>query len=168
MSETHGKCAYCESKLRHIHHGDVEHIFPKSLDPARRFEWGNLTIACEICNQNKSNKDPSANYIIDPYSIDPAEHLKFVGSIIYSLGSAYGKSTTTLLDLNRVELIERRQEYLNQIMTICETVLRTDLPLVTRKAILADLVSKETGPHAPYTAMAKSAISAMQDHFDRL
>ncbi len=168
MSETSGKCAYCESKLRHIHHGDVEHVFPKSLDPARRFEWRNLTIACEICNQNKSNKDPTADHIIDPYSIDPSEHLRFIGSMLYPLGSVYGKNTTVLLDLNRIELIERRQERLDQIMSICDTVLRKDLPIVTRKAILADLVSIDAGPQAAYSAMTKSAISAMQDRFEAL
>jgi 5-methylcytosine-specific restriction endonuclease McrA len=58
ISETHGKCDYCESRLLHIHHGDVEHFYPKSLAPAKTFEWKNLTLACEICNQNKSDKDP--------------------------------------------------------------------------------------------------------------
>ena len=57
VAETHGKCAYCESKLKHIHHGDVEHMSPKSLEPVTRYEWRNLTLACEICNQNKSKRD---------------------------------------------------------------------------------------------------------------
>lgn len=39
IEETHGKCAYCESKLLHIHHGDIEHIFPKALDQSKRYEW---------------------------------------------------------------------------------------------------------------------------------
>jgi uncharacterized protein (TIGR02646 family) len=58
VAETHNKCAYCESKLQHIHHGDVEHIFPKSRDPSRMLKWDNLTLACEVCNQNKSDRDP--------------------------------------------------------------------------------------------------------------
>lgn len=71
VKETNGKCAYCESKLRHIHHGDIEHIFPKSLDETKRFEWNNLTLACEICNQYKSNQDPYLTHIQDPYASDP-------------------------------------------------------------------------------------------------
>lgn len=168
LLETHGKCAYCESKLKHIHHGDVEHIFPKSLDPTLRFAWDNLTIACEICNQNKSNKDPTANFIIDPYKVEPTAHLLFFGAILYSLGTTFGKSTTVLLDLNRTELIERRQERLDQIMGICEIILRTDLPVVTRKAILADLIAKDAAPQAPYSAMANSAIAALSKQFDNL
>lgn len=166
MSETNGKCAYCESKLRHIHHGDVEHIYPKSLDPTRRFDWENLTIACEICNQNKSNKDPNAEYIIDPYNLDPNEHIIFFGAMLYPLGSAYGKNTTVLLDLNRAELVERRRERLDQIMSIFETVLRTDLPMVTRRAILENLVSEDAAPQAPYSAMTKSVLKMLKDRFD--
>ena len=33
IEETHRKCAYCESKLRHISYGDIEHVVPKSDDP---------------------------------------------------------------------------------------------------------------------------------------
>lgn len=29
-AETLNKCAYCESKISHIDHGDIEHIIPKS------------------------------------------------------------------------------------------------------------------------------------------
>lgn len=30
--ETHNKCAYCESKIKHITYGDIEHILPKNKD----------------------------------------------------------------------------------------------------------------------------------------
>lgn len=87
VKETGGKCAYCESKLLHIHHGDVEHIYPKSLDVRKTFEWRNLTLACEKCNQNKSNKDPLLEQIIDPYEDDPEYHLVFVGALIFPRGT---------------------------------------------------------------------------------
>jgi uncharacterized protein (TIGR02646 family) len=48
VQETRGKCAYCESKFLHVHHGDVEHIYPKSLAPEKTVVWENLTLACEI------------------------------------------------------------------------------------------------------------------------
>ena len=83
VAETNGKCAYCESKLLHIHHGDVEHIYPKSMAPERTFEWENLTLACEICNQNKAARDPMLEAIIDPYRREPSEHLLFVGPFIF-------------------------------------------------------------------------------------
>ena len=66
----HGKCAFCESRLLHVSHGDVEHFRPKAgynifdwnslsgmseLDHRGYFwlayEWENLYLSCQICNQ---------------------------------------------------------------------------------------------------------------------
>lgn len=160
--ETNGKCAYCESKLQHIHHGDVEHIYPKSLDREKTFEWENLTLACEICNQNKSNKDPNLEYIIDPYAIDPSIHLCFLGSIVYPLTQNLGKCTEVILDLNRSALCEMRKEKLDQIMGIFETILKEDIPLVVRKAIYDNLLSNEGSPSSAYSAMVVCAIETMK------
>lgn len=161
VQETHGKCAYCESKLLHIHHGDVEHVYPKSLDPARTFEWDNLTLACEVCNQNKSNKDPLVENIIDPYHADPSDHLLFFGPLIFPSTPA-GISTRALLDLNRGELCERRKEKLEGLMMVYETLTRGDLPLPTRRAIFLNLVQTDAAPSAPYSAMARQAIALMK------
>lgn len=163
LTETNGKCAYCESKVQHIHHGDVEHIFPKSLDPEKTFEWENLTIACEICNQNKSNKDPLVQHIIDPYNVDPALHLTFQGSLIFSLGSNQGHNTKTLLDLNRSELCERRKDKLEKVMMIFETILKEDLPLIVRKTIYDNLLLNEGDSSHEYSAMNMSIIEAMNN-----
>ena len=163
VAETHGKCAYCESKLKHIHHGDVEHISPKSLEPAKRYEWSNLTLACEICNQNKSNRDPNVEHIIDPYTTEPSEHLTFIGSFIFSLGTNHGKNTEVLLDLNRASLLERRKSRLEQIMGIYETVLRDDLPIETRKVIYESLLLNDTTADSEYSGMIKSVVKCMRE-----
>ena len=60
----HGKCCFCESKVGHISHGDVEHFRPKagyqidengSLTQPGYFwlvyDFSNLFFACQICNQ---------------------------------------------------------------------------------------------------------------------
>jgi hypothetical protein len=161
VEETRGKCAYCESKLLHIHHGDVEHIYPKSLAPDRSFVWDNLTLACEVCNQYKSNKDPLVQSIIDPYVINPEDHLIFMGTLIFDLGTPHGISTKEILDLNRMELVERRKEHLEKVMGIYQTLLRMDLPLAVRKSIYQNLLSQEGSKNAPYTAMARQAIDQM-------
>ncbi len=166
VQETHGKCAYCESRLQHIHHGDVEHMFPKSLDPAKTFEWQNLTLACEICNQNKSNKDPLLNHIIDPYEIDPEEHLIFMGGLIFSKGSVAGTSTRELLALHRAELVEMRNSQVEKIMAIYIQIQDTTLPIVVRKALYDDLIKREAGPKAPYSAMAKCVVREMEHVID--
>jgi uncharacterized protein (TIGR02646 family) len=166
VEETHGKCAYCESRLQHIHHGDVEHMFPKSLDPSKTFEWSNLTLSCEICNQNKSNKDPFMNHIIDPYSIDPEDHLLFLGGLVFSKGTVEGTSTRALLELHRAELVEMRNAQVEKIMAICAQVLDTTLPLIVRRALYEDLVRREAGARAPYSAMAKCIVRDIQQLVD--
>lgn len=44
LKETNEKCAYCESKIPHIDHGDIEHIMPKSKEPEKTFLWENLLL----------------------------------------------------------------------------------------------------------------------------
>ena len=72
----HGKCAFCESQVRHIAHGDVEHYRPKGgvrqseADPLEQpgyfwvaYGWENLFFACQLCNQSfKKNLFP----LVDP------------------------------------------------------------------------------------------------------
>lgn len=167
IEETHGKCAYCESKLRHIHHGDVEHIYPKSLDETQRFRWRNLTLACEICNQNKSNKDPETEHIIDPYEIDPEQHIIFIGPLAFPKGTPQGQSTTLLLDLNRIELVERRQEKLFQIMASYNTVLQSNLPDVTKKSIIENIKKNDASNTGAYTAMVRSLMQQMKSQLPK-
>ena len=71
IAETHGKCAYCESKFRHISYGDIEHVVPKSEDPSKWFNWENLTVACDVCNTNKSSAPVDGETFIDPYCVNP-------------------------------------------------------------------------------------------------
>ena len=70
-----GKCAFCESQVRHIAHGDVEHYRPKGGvrqrdgDPLEQpgyfwlaYVWENLFFACQLCNQSfKQNLFPLAD-----------------------------------------------------------------------------------------------------------
>src|SRR5262249_27227141 len=53
VEETHGKCAYCESQVRHVFPGDTEHIAPSSKRPDLTYQWTNLTLVCGVCNRNK-------------------------------------------------------------------------------------------------------------------
>ncbi|QFT97992.1 HNH endonuclease [Roseovarius sp. THAF8] len=115
--ETNEKCAYCEAKVTDVAHGDIEHVTPKSLNRDLTFEWQNLTFACQVCNQKKSNKDN----ILDPYNVDPDEHLFFVGA--FAKGKTEdGVRTVLELELNRVPLIESRnreiERYADQLEKI--------------------------------------------------
>jgi uncharacterized protein (TIGR02646 family) len=67
----HGKCCFCESKIRHTSFGDVEHYRPKAgwiqdnetlNKPGYywlAYEWDNLLLSCQLCNQRyKKNYFP--------------------------------------------------------------------------------------------------------------
>ncbi|MFC2188508.1 hypothetical protein ACFCT7_14420 [Fulvivirgaceae bacterium LMO-SS25] len=69
------KCCFCEAKITHISHGDVEHFRPKAgykQDENSQikypgyywlaYEWNNLYLACDICNRSgKGNYFPLEN-----------------------------------------------------------------------------------------------------------
>lgn len=155
LEETHGKCAYCESPLRHVAYGDIEHILPKSVEPALRFEWRNLTIACDVCNTNKSN----SGGLIDPYQCDPATHFDFRGPLMWAkFGIEAAELTEHCLDLNRAQLVERRHErieYLRNLVTsaaskppeVCEAMLNT--------------AKRETDSSKPYSACGAAALALL-------
>lgn len=78
----HGKCAFCEEKIRTNQHGDIEHFRPKGaiVDAASRkpikkaggdaahpgyywlaYDWQNFLPACVLCNQ--PNTEPTGESI---------------------------------------------------------------------------------------------------------
>lgn len=164
VAETYGKCAYCETKVVHSQPGDIEHIFPKSLDRSKTFEWENLTLACRTCNANKSNKDPFAEHIIDPYRTDPSSHFMFLGPLIVSSGTQEGTSTRAILDLHRAALTEDRKNNLERHLLVFDQVSRGDLPMAVRKAIYEEFIARETADSAEYSAMNRAMVEAMKAH----
>ncbi|MBK8563357.1 MAG: hypothetical protein IPN76_08410 [Saprospiraceae bacterium] len=68
----HGKCCFCEARVSHISHGDVEHFRPKAgfnskprtklIKPGYfwlAYNYLNLFFSCQICNQSyKKNYFP--------------------------------------------------------------------------------------------------------------
>jgi uncharacterized protein (TIGR02646 family) len=116
VAETHGKCAYCESKVRHITHGDIEHIVPKSKVPAKAYDWDNLTLACDVCNGNKGDyyvedSEEWHDNLVDPYVDQPADHFLFMREIVSPRpDSLRGFATDAVIKLGRGELLEKRRE----------------------------------------------------------
>lgn len=67
-----GKCCFCEAKVIHVSHGDVEHFRPKAgfnIKPKTKlakpgyfwlaYDFSNLYFSCQICNQSfKKNYFP--------------------------------------------------------------------------------------------------------------
>lgn len=158
IKETHGKCAYCESKVRHIAHGDIEHIVPKSKTPDLWFEWTNLTLACTVCNNNKSDCEG----IIDPHKVDPVDHFWFAGSVIFPKpNSQVGTLTESVLKLNRPELVDRRNDRLKALEKIVRIANQQTDP-ATRAAIVNDLVSNELADEVEYAGMLREFVAVVR------
>lgn len=113
--ETSGKCAYCESDMLHVTYGDIEHIVPKSVAPQLTFDWENLTLACDVCNTKKGNREG----LLDPYAVDPEDHFTFYGPmLLHNPGCNTAEFTSTILELNRIKLLEKRREALDNISNL--------------------------------------------------
>lgn len=152
--ETHNKCAYCEGVVSDVSYGDIEHIYPKSLDVEQTFNWNNLTYSCEICNTNKSNKDPNLTKILDPYKVDPKDYICFIGPIISGNGTTEGTLTVKYLKLDRAELSESRMEIFKNLIVMLENIKRARTP-EERQALIEDFEENELLPSKEFLAMRR-------------
>jgi uncharacterized protein (TIGR02646 family) len=154
IKETNGKCAYCEANIRAVSHGDIEHVFPKSLDISKTFEWDNLGFACQICNQHKSDKDPYLEKIIDPYTIDPKPYIRFFAAFINANGTSEGIKTISCLKLDRAPLFEQRQNVLKNLIR-CIDLINTAKKTEDKIILIEDFECNELGPTLEFSAMRR-------------
>ena len=155
ISETNGKCAYCESKFEHISYGDVEHVVAKSTDPKVYFRWSNLTIACDVCNTNKGGKSG----LIDPYVTDPFTSFIFSGPLILPQShSAEAQLTELTIKLNRTKLLERRSERIRRLHSVF-VLAKTNPDQAVGKAIIEDMIENEPKAEQEFAAVVRAYIS---------
>ena len=157
LAETHRKCAYCESKLRHVTYGDIEHVVPKTDDPSRWFDWANLTLACDVCNTNKDDAPGTGDAFIDPYAVDPEDHFWQMGPLVYPKpGCEAAALTERLLKLNRADLVERRKKRQDHLMKMLEVVERCGNPQL--KDLLWEEFSAESDAENEYAALSRAIV----------
>lgn len=160
--EARGKCMYCESNMSHIAHEHIEHIKPKAKDkyPDLTFEWANLGLACPKCNINKGDFYDEDVPFINPYSEDPELSLFSSGPWIYPMpGNDRGFITEQKIQLNRVDLIEKRLERINEIRRLIELYARQTNNYI--KEILKKEIIKEVQPDKPYSMCTKPLLSLL-------
>ncbi|MGA8938193.1 MAG: hypothetical protein WB439_03430 [Acidobacteriaceae bacterium] len=156
----HGKCAYCESYLRHIDYGDVEHFRPKANVLYRHmiFDWANLLLACKVCNgpEYKGAKFPGLEEggpPVDPALEDPNLHLRFVYDPIAKLATVSykterGRVTRDLFGLNRPELRAYRSSLLQKLYVLKE--------LASTNPSAQDLLTAAKNDDAEFAAFART------------
>ncbi|MFA6210989.1 MAG: HNH endonuclease [Candidatus Obscuribacterales bacterium] len=114
VSETHGKCVYCECAPLPGIYRIVEHIVPWSADHSLAFSWSNLVLICERCNNAKDDYYDISDPVINPTIDTPTEELVFVSAMIFG-SSTKGSTSVVELKLNRPDLYEARRKLLRQI-----------------------------------------------------
>ena len=168
--ETFGKCAYCESKIKHVEFGDIEHILPKCKDarPDLYVEWSNLTLACEVCNRVKKRDYYNPNVpLVNPYEDNPKEFFIFLGTIITARkDNKRGAITESILDLNRSDLVVRRNERLQSVNKLLRSWEQTNDKAM--KDVLTEELKRECTPDKEYSAFVKSFLIAKGFPEDKL
>lgn len=153
-----GKCAYCESQITHVSYSHIEHYRPKAKYPRHAFHWQNLLLACGVCNSSKYKGDrfPLASTggpILNPCRDNPEDHLDFNFDLVTYTASVdgktpRGKTTETLLGLNRPELREHRSLYVKKIFVLSQYAAVDPMA----RQLVADAVKTD----AEYAAFAKN------------
>ncbi len=136
-----GKCAYCEISLEGNRSQFISHYRPLSnaVDTYHdiehvecyawfAYEWQNLMLICNECNNYKLNYFPIAGrtansysswrsaqiyeqpLLLNPFEDAPADHLMFDADGVALGTSEEGKATIALLNLNRTTLSLERKE----------------------------------------------------------
>jgi len=150
------KCMYCESKISHIDYANVEHIKPKADGkyPELKYNWENLGYACSRCNTNKGEKYVETSPYIDPYSEDPEDNIFASGAFIFAKGgSERGELTISDIRLNRLDMIERRQGRIDEVVKAISLCFRTKDGTLRNNALEA--MKKEALPDKEYSLVIK-------------
>ena len=156
FAETNGKCAYCESLPLHVTYGDIEHIVPKSVDPNLTFDWKNLTLACDVCNTKKADKEG----LLDPYEDEPEDEFDFIGPmLLHRTGKAKAEITRTVLDLNRSHLLCQRAERIEALENRFRLIEQHPEPS-ERRLMLAATVEHEISAERGYSSCSRSYLRA--------
>lgn len=158
-AETSDKCAYCESKVPHVDYGDVEHIIPKSVRPALRFSYENLTYTCSVCNTKKSDYHDTECPLLNPFVDEPSEHFMAAGPMVLRLPhSDRGLVTERRLGLNRSKLIERRKERIEGVAALIDQIARTSNPII--REVLRAEVEEECKTEREYAFVVRAYVAA--------
>ncbi|GJJ27854.1 HNH endonuclease [Bacillus velezensis] len=159
LKETHGKCAYCESKITHVSYLHIEHILPKKKFPDLTYSWENLTLACPKCNLNKEEYYEDELPLINPYQDQICKEVTFWGPSLQYI-TAKGKLTIYKLDLNRPELIERRAEKIDAMSKLFLNFNEASIPVI--KEMYWKELREMTKKEVEYSSLAYSLFKSRE------
>lgn len=159
LLETSHKCVYCESKIGDTLPGDIEHMIPKSVRPAGRFVWSNLTISCTECNRRKGVYLRTDVMFLNPYRDDVESLVVHLGPIAaWKPGDIQAEVTVKMLELhnnNRWELISQKIEHLEHLN---DAVHRQNSSTGVEREIAKMKIDDMCMPTEKYSAMVNSVL----------
>lgn len=154
-SESSDKCIYCESKISHVFPGETDHLAPVSERPDLYVTWENLGYVCKDCNQWKGAYYDEDEPLIDPFSVDPSEHLAFFGPVVFQQpGDLLGFRTIHRLKLCRGALLERRREMLEGLQVMIDQW--SNMPEGPTRDLFKSQVVEQADRTHEYSAAAKA------------
>ncbi len=124
LSSSSSKCAFCESELQvSASYMEIEHFKLKEVFPDQVVEWNNLLPSCKRCNTTKGRMNAETTPIINPFEIDPREHLTQQACRVY-FKTPLGESTRDELNLNDGKLQKPRANAWNYVVDKIEEIHR--------------------------------------------
>ena len=113
-------CCYCESRVNSVAIEHIEHRKPQSKFPEQTFTWENLHLACPTCNKYKSDRWDEGHEILDAETNVPISDFLSYRRYFRHPETLRGKTTVDHAELNRIELVDAREELYPTIMYIIE------------------------------------------------
>lgn len=162
ITESRKKCMYCESIVSHIAYEHIEHYKPKAVNkfPELSFDWDNLGWSCPKCNQNKGDFFDTTVPFISPYTDTLSKHIVFVGGLIHHKNSCKrGELTISKLDLNRIDLAERRKARMDSVSTLVDKYNRETQASI--KTLLKEQILLECDESREYSEMVRTFVKTI-------
>lgn len=163
------KCAFCEIELNlGSSYMEIEHFKLKNSYPDDVVSWDNLLPSCKRCNTSKLIHDVVVKPIINPFDVDPTEHLTQSACRIY-FKTILGEQTRDVLDLNDPSLIRPRFEVWNFVIDRVEeihrdTISKSKISKHDRNKLSRLLVSCQ--PDRAFSAFASTSLHSSEEYSD--
>jgi hypothetical protein len=144
-SAYHNICAYsCHWMPLDTGADTVEHFVPKSLDPARAYEWQNYRLACARLNGRKGNFQD----VVDPFRVHEGMfHLHFPSLCVVPgrIRRRLANSTIERLKLNESRCVETRRHYVENYLNgeITISYLRRHAPFLGLELVRQHISKKQ-------------------------
>ena len=153
--ESSDKCIYCESKVSHVFPGETDHLAPVSKRPDLYVNWENLGYVCKECNHAKGAYYSETEPLIDPFTVEPGEHLAFFGPLVFQKpGDGLGLRTIGRLRLRRSALVERKGELLEKLQLMIDRW--TQLAEGPTREFLREQIVEQARDSYEYAATARA------------